>query len=55
MIQNSVSSMLSKEEGKYQESIQSDTTPDPTPYGKETKTQLDITTREPRGQPFPSR
>ena len=47
----------SKEEGIYQESIQSSNTSDPGYHGKVINSQLDITNeeREPRGQPFPSR
>ena len=46
----------SKEEGKDQESIQSSTTPDPGyRIGKWQKHKKTSHTREPRGQPFPSR
>ena len=45
-----------KEEGKYQESIQANTTPDPGHYmGKCQKHKKTQHTREPRDQPFPSR
>ena len=45
----------SKEEGKYQELIQSSTTPDPglrTPHGKVTKYKKTSHRQQPRGQPL---
>ena len=42
----------SREEGKDQESMQSSSTHDPTPYGKVTKHKKTQHTLEPRGQPF---
>ena len=50
-IRHMISNLISKKEGKDQESILSSTTPDPG-VKKHNKTSH---TREPRGQPFSSR
>ena len=51
-----VSVLQSKEECKYQESIQSSTTPDQVHHmGKSQKQKKTSHTSEPRGQHFPSR
>ena len=47
--------VLSKKEGKDQESIQSSTTPDPIYQWEINKLTIRHHKREPRGQPFPSR
>ena len=46
--------MQNKEEGKYQEPIQSNTTPDPGHHMESDRHKKTSHTREPRGQPFPS-
>ena len=46
---------LSKKEGKDQESIQSNTTPDPGYQWESDNVTIRHHKREPRGQPFPSR
>ena len=54
--QNARFSLQSKKEGKYQESIQSSTTPDPGHHmGKCQKHKETSHTREPSGEPFPRR
>ena len=45
----------SKKEGKYQESIQSSTTPDPEYQWESDNFTIRRNKREPRGQPLPSR
>ena len=46
---------ISKNEGKIQESIQSNTTPDPGYQWESDNVTIRHHKREPRGQPFPSR
>ena len=46
---------LSKKDGKYQESIQSDCTPDPWHQGESDNFTIRHNKREPRGQPFSNR
>ena len=46
---------LIKKEGKYQESIQSSTTPDPGYQWESDNLTIRHHKREPGGQPFPSR
>ena len=48
------SEVLSKKEGKYQESIQSSTTPDPGYQWESDNVTIRHHKREPRGQPLPA-